>query len=479
MMDICLTVFVKNKGGRLRECLQSFLPYIDCFCICITSITNDISKIIKEETESYVGCLFEYPVDGSHNRNKVLKEAEENFPNCYYVMIDDSFILDGGYQFRNMVKNGTKSAYAVLIQNEVTAYHSIQIIKKGLRYKYRVHETIVHEDETIILEGFRFINHHVVRPKEVLEHDLPLLYLDHKDYPNDPSLLFLIGKTLYDKGDIEESGEWFKRRIIANRKKTFSEECYQSMMYICLIATHRKIDQKELSVMYLGIHKKYPSYAEPLYYASKCLSAQGKHSDAILVLEMASIIPFQPRLSTNFKIYREDIPKELCTYYFNSDTEKCVLWIYTKYTKPNRPFDFLYESYLRYLHRIQPRMPFANLILSYRDTLSAERLEELLSHTILSFSEEELQSYKDIITNYSIQHVLVLNRVDRIPFFPNIKNIHLLVQSDRPEGTLRNFPSLCSIIARDALHSVQLKQFLPSFAELVCTLAEWKNTYLS
>lgn len=477
-MNICLTAIVRDSGEVVRRMLQSFLPYIDTFCICDTGSTDRTLEILHEETASYEGCVIQCPFSNfGHNRNVVLEEAENRYPGSYYVMVDDSFILENGYGFRQKVRSGKEPAYSVVIENEETSTVSVRIVRKGLRYRYRVHERI--PVDAPLLDGFRFVDvrpaEHRLRTALRRPSDLDNLHLDLALYQDDPRLLYYIARTMYEIGQKEEAGKWFMRRIVAQRPGACPIECYQSMMYIVLLAENRNAEPLELVKLYVGIHKRYPQYAEPLYFSAMSLMDIRQTEEAISLLEIACEIPFQPHLGAKREVYAL-IPKALCSAYFRTDKEKCVSWLYRNYTKCERPFDFLYESYLRHLHRISPRIPFVVPVLVYRHHRTAKELYDLLSFETVSFSEDEVTSYMDIVSNYSIQHVLVLDRVDRIPFFPNVGGVHLILQTETP-GVIEPFRSLQAVVGRDAEHVERIKaSYLPhKLHPLACTLDRWKE----
>lgn len=482
-MNICLTAIVRDSGELIRRTLQSFLPYIDYFCICDTGSTDNTLQVLLEETTSYEGSIFQCPFsDFSHNRNVVLEEAESRFPGCYYVMVDDSFLLENGHGFRQTVRHGKEPAYSVIIENEETASASVRIVRKGLRYRYRVHERIV-VDDAPILQGFRFVElrtpEHRLRTARRASSDLEKLHYDLVEYPDDPRLLYYIARAMYDRGEKEEAGKWFMRRIVAQRKGACPVECYQSMMYIVLLAEHRNADPLELVQLYTGIHKRYPQYAEPLYFAAMSLMDVRRTEEGIGLLERAFEIPFQAQLGAKRSVYAL-IPKTLCGAYFRSDKEKCVSWLYRNYTTGEKPFDFLYESYLRHLHRFVPLIPFFVPVIVYRHHLTKEELHEVLSFQTVSFSEEELRSYRDVVSNYSIQHVVVLDRVDRIPFFPNVGGVHLIVRSEGLQGgLLEPFRSLQAVVGRDAEHVERIKgSYLTHRTQsLAFTMERWKEVF--
>jgi glycosyltransferase involved in cell wall biosynthesis len=472
-------MIVKNSGEILRQTLRSFLPHVTHFCICDTGSTDNTQEILIEETELYSGFLFKEDfVDFSHNRNLVLERAEQLYPDCYYITIDDSYTLENAEAFAAFFEAATDPAYLVFIRNEETQYLSTKISTKGMRYRYRIHEIIDPPEQPRLVRDFLFLEHrpadHKKRTAERAEFDLACLRKDLKDYPKDPRLMFYIARTLYNQDKLLEAAQWFRERILLDGSRY---EKYQSMIYITLIAERTSHEPKELLGLYLGIYELFPEYNETLYYAAVNAAELGYHKKAIKLLEKAYYSPVRAEFCNKHIVLQNEVPKMLCSYYFKTDLQKCVPFLYRHYIANELEFDYVYESYIRHIFRIRPVIDNRTSWVVYSDNLAPTDFRQAIQLSdAMVFDQTQQDTYKLVVTNYAVDWLLVLNRVDRIPFFPNIKNIFLLITKDVPEGgSLECFPALRGIVAKDELHAARLKEkyLSGSAARLVIELSKF------
>jgi tetratricopeptide (TPR) repeat protein len=330
-----------------------------------------------------------------------------------------------------------------------------------------------------IIRDFVFIEHrpleHKKRTAERAEFDLKCLRQDLKENPKDPRLMFYIGRTLYNQGKLLEAGQWFKERVIIEAGSRY--ERYKSMVYITLIAERTHHSPNEIMELYLGIYKMFPEYKEPLFYAALAAADMGQHDRAIMLLEQSYYSDQRPEFCDKHIVSDREVPKMLCSYYFKTDVSKCVPFLFNHYVSKDLHFDYTYESYLRYIFRIHPLAPCMSKWIVYSDNLSVETFREVIPlQNATVFDGTRDLAYRALVTSYSIENILILNRVDRIPFFPNIANVYLLLTKDVPEGgSLECFPSLRAIITKDDAHSENIKEkyLSPSASRLVITLASF------
>lgn len=473
-------MIVKDSGEILRTTLRSFLPHVDHFCICDTGSTDQTPQILLEETEFYSGFLFKEDfVDFSHNRNRVLEMAEKLYPDCYYITIDDSYTLDNPAGFDEFFETAADPSYLVFIRNEETQYLSVKISTTGMRYRYRIHEVLDPPEPPKIIKDFLFREHrsadHRQRTKNRSEFDLVCLRKDLEDRPKDPRLMFYIGRTLYNQDKLLEAAEWFKERVLIDGGSRW--EKYQSMVYITLIAERTHHSPQELLDLYLGIYTAFPEYKEPLFYAAVAASETGNHERAIQLLEKSYYTPQRSEFCDKHVVSEREVPRMLCSYYFRTDLEKCVPFLYKHYIARELPFDYAYENYLRHIYRINSKAAFPTKWVVYSDNLIAsDFMEAIPIKDVQVFDESRQKEYRDTVTSYAIDNLLVLNRVDRIAFFPNVTNVYLMLTKDMPEGgSLECFPSLRAVIAKSDDHAVRVRDtYLSSSAgKLLITLDQF------
>lgn len=455
MKTICLTMIVRNSGEILRETLQSVLPYVTSYCICDTGSTDNTMEIIKEECKNKRGILFEEEfIDFSYNRNRVLEEAEKHLPSDYYFMLDDSFILHYPEELVNYLENNDKLYYATLIKNEDTTYLSGRITTTGLRYKYAIHE-IVYTD--IIPEIVPKCYIHEKRPEEHSERtskrrDFDLLHLekDNEKYPNDPRVMYYYARTLYHSGEYEKSSELFKKRLTCP-ESMFTYEVYNSMLYLTLLQErNEEKSMVPISELYKSIHQAFPKHAEPLFFAALAHRRKSEHKQAIECLEKAVEIKMDQSIGVKFLIYEEYIPKMLANYYFKTNMEECIRLILHYYIIPKKPFDFMYESYIRHIFRICPTHPSTHDIVVYHKDGKYNS----------TYSDKTYDDYIKEISNYEIKDLIVCEEAELIPYFPNIKRIHYLIEGNDLSGMIELFPMLHTIICKDDDHKKYLLENL-------------------
>jgi tetratricopeptide (TPR) repeat protein len=472
-------MIVKDSGEILRQTLRSFLPHVDHFCICDTGSTDNTPQILLEETEYYSGYLFKEPfVDFSHNRNLVLDAAERMYPQCYYITIDDTYLLENPGGFDEFFEKATDPSYLIFIRNEETQYLSLKVSTTGMRYRYRIHEVLDPPEPAKIVKDFFFIEKrpvdHRKRTADRAEFDLVCLRKDLQENPKDPRLMFYIGRTLYNQDKLLEAAQWFKERVLIDTGSRW--EKYQSMVYITLIAERTHHHPKELLELFLGIHKMFPEYKEPLFYAAVNAAEIGEHDRAIELLEKSYYSPQRSEFCDKHVIAEKEVPRMLCSYYFKNNLEKCVPFLFKHYVQRELDFDYTYETYLRHIFRFNPKVLFETKWVIYSDNLSPEDFLTAFPpfrDVSMVFSSAQENVYREVVTNYAVSNLLVLNRVDRIAFFPNVTNVFLMLTKDTPEGgSLECFPSLRAVIAKTDLHETKIKEtyLSPSAGRLVITL---------
>ena len=143
-----LVMIVKNSGEILRNCLKENKKYIDHWTILDTGSSDNTKQIIEDELSSIPGNLYSEPfIDFATSRNRSLELSSKS---CKYtIILDDSYILHGGYKLRQTLQKSKSTCFSIKIGNLVdnfirNEYISNRIFKTNdrLRYKYRVHEIL-------------------------------------------------------------------------------------------------------------------------------------------------------------------------------------------------------------------------------------------------------------------------------------------------------------------------------------------------
>jgi hypothetical protein len=249
------------------------------------------------------------------------------------------------------------------------------------------------------------------------------------------------------------------------------------MVYIAMIAERTSHPLPEVIELFLGIYKMFPEYKEPLYYAATAATESSQHDKAITLLEKFYYSETRAEFCDKHIISDKEVPKMLCSYYFKTNLKKCIPFLYHHYIERELEFDYTYESYLRYIFRMNPRAPHPSKWVVFSDNLLPENFSiaiPLQNATVFDESQED--QFRMIVTSYAIENILILNRVDRIPFFPNIENIFLLLTKDTPQGgSLECFPTLRAVICKTQEHVDKIRDeyFSSSARKLLITLDQF------
>ena len=460
MTTICLVAIVKNSGDILRESLQSFLPFIHSYCISYTGSTDDTMDMIRTECSSKPGYLFSEPfIDFSTNRNRVLMEAEERFPSDYYIMIDDSFILQNGKELLPFLEKNKHPYFCFVIKNNECEYLSGRVTTKSMRYQYRIHEVIKTNVIPITIQHCFLLEKsdpkQAIRSKHRFESDLILLKEEMKDHL-DPSFIFYYAKTLFHLDRLSEAKTYFENRIFLGDSPY---EMYSSFMYLAMIESDPLLKYEK----YLSISESFPNEAEPFFYMGICLHEMKQYKNAIFHLEKGVRCPMG--MFSKYIINEVYLPRLLAKFYYIINKESCLSFLYEKY----HSFDFIMESYLlNILHNVSIA-PYHFQLVVFHPT----------GDHMSTFSEKTLTEYQSCVSFRNIHDLIVYDATDRIPYFPNIKRIHYVLETELPKGTmLESFPMLTTIVYHNEEQLKSLENTYPYLSHLVkhIDLFEFKNT---
>ena len=270
-----LVMIVKNSGEILRKCLINNRQYIDHWTILDTGSVDNTCDIIKEELKDIPGNLYHSDfVDFSTARNKSLELSSKT---CKYIIIlDDSYIIDGGKYLLKFLKKSNNSCLSLIIgtmenNNLHNQYYSKRIIKTSynLTFKYRVHEEIDFlntkyiEDKRIFLNDVK-TKDHSIRSNKRYKNDIKMLLLDFNEkYNNDPKIIYYIGMTYSNLHEYENSIKYFE--ILKNMKYIYVDYIYAGYYYSACIKFYIDSDKEKLKNELIKIISLFNNYPIPKY----------------------------------------------------------------------------------------------------------------------------------------------------------------------------------------------------------------------
>lgn len=317
-----LVMIVRNSGEILQKCLEENKKYIDYWTILDTGSTDRTKEIINKELNDIPGKLYEEPfIDFSKSRNRSIELSSKT---CKYtIILDDSYILNGGKYLRDLLSKTKHSCLSIRIGNYINNYlrndyTSIRIIKstENLRYKYRVHEHIDVKKKIEILDERIFINdietmEHKNRSVNRYNKDIELLKKDLKENPKDARILYYLGKTYYNLENYNDALYYFNK---INDIRNIDIEYIYSYNYDRICTEYMKdgnIDKMEMSL--LNIVNKFKNRKEIEYKLSIIYKDRGQNEWAD---ELITKIINSPKPKLVHTILENDIYEYLIPYLY-------------------------------------------------------------------------------------------------------------------------------------------------------------------
>jgi tetratricopeptide (TPR) repeat protein len=266
-----LVMIVKNAEDTIEKTLRHAKPLISRYTILDTGSTDNTIPLIRKTMEGLQGDVFQEPfVNFEVSRNRAFDLASPS-PCKYFIVLDDTYIVENPEAFKKEVlARPLAQAYAVLIKTGDQLYKNIRITRtdSGLRYKYKVHEVInVDESKTQSLpESCMLIDNvntrHMTRTHMRQESDYKNLLSDLERFPNDPYVLFNLGRNRLNMKKTDEAIEFFKKRLFIKNYDTTYFEC--SNLLASLYQKKNESPDRIINMLNLSIEAN-PEKAETYY----------------------------------------------------------------------------------------------------------------------------------------------------------------------------------------------------------------------
>jgi glycosyltransferase involved in cell wall biosynthesis/tetratricopeptide (TPR) repeat protein len=312
-----LVMIVKDSEQVIQPVLESCIPYINHYTILDTGSLDNTIKIIQSTFKDKIkGNIFQEPfVDFSTSRNRVLELAGDR---CQYtLMLDDTYILQGGEKFIKKIKKTMKESYNVRIfdKQDQQIYYSTRVLStlKKYRYQFRVHEIpkldkipYQLDDEDIFLLDDK--SKTVQRSIHRYNKDIQNLLLDLKDKTDPLRSLYYLGLTYTITENFIEAEKYFEERIKISRIQ--DEYLYQSLYNLALIKYKLGRNSTDIQNLFINSLKIFPNRGEPLYQLAVLYYKNGNISEAHFLLEKTIYlqVPLKYNLEVDLSIYSIKIP---------------------------------------------------------------------------------------------------------------------------------------------------------------------------
>lgn len=213
-VSIAATLIVRNEARCLARCLTSVAPFVDKMVVLDTGSTDD-SVAIAKAAGAEVHHL-PWPDDFAAARNHVLACADAD----WNLVIDaDEWIMSGGEALRDWC-SGPEQLGRICIESDTQDGAGAgrnwitRLLPRGVRFEGRVHEQVASSLPRVRLP--LHVGHDGYRAEQIAEkrdRNHALLLREHAEQPDDPYLLYQLGKDAQMRGDLPAACDYFAQAL--------------------------------------------------------------------------------------------------------------------------------------------------------------------------------------------------------------------------------------------------------------------------
>lgn len=268
---ICLNMILHNAAEHLRPTLESTLPWIDTFCLSVSTTTDDSTQsIVREVLRDVPGCIVRHEgdlVEGSFGKTRQQALAmARSFCNAddYILWLDAGDVVG----FDRKPEPQGDGAYAQVLYG-TCQFRRVHLVRASAPWvwRYRVHETLVSPYQAHVpqLDGF------VVRAR--VAEDSPEKWLryaklseaDLKEHPEDTRVVFYAAQNWFAAGKHGRALTLYRKR---EEMGGWDQEVFYSIMRqaMCLEWLHMP---HAAGNEYIRAWQFMPSRAEPLRHLAR------------------------------------------------------------------------------------------------------------------------------------------------------------------------------------------------------------------
>ena len=293
---LSLCMIVRNNETTIRPCLESIRPWVDEMIVVDTGSTDATPRICEE-----LGAkVFHWPWcdDFSAARNQSLMHATGEW--LFWMDSDDEIYENCGRQLRQLA-DGTHNpeilGYVVPVHcpgpdsdgpYDVTVVDHVKLIRNrpDLRFEFRIHEQILpairraggdvaFTDIFVVHSGS---DRSATGREQKLQRDFKLLFLDLKDRPDHPFVLFNLGMTYADTDQHADAVHWLKRCL----QVSSPQESHVRKAYALLVSVLYKQSRFDEALVACQEGRRiYPADKELLFRQAMLHHQVGKLDDAV------------------------------------------------------------------------------------------------------------------------------------------------------------------------------------------------------
>ncbi|HLJ94439.1 MAG TPA: glycosyltransferase [Gemmataceae bacterium] len=271
-MPVSLCMIIKNEEANLPACLGPVVDLVDEIVVVDTG-SADRSREVAASLGAHV-FDFTWVEDFSAARNESLRHATA--PWIIWLDADDRVDEANRAKLRTVLDSLGDENAAYMMQTALVSGTSLPRLVEHLRlfrnhpeirWRYRIHEQIrpaVAQQGAelrrvdVVIQHVGYLDAELLQRKS--ERNLRLLLLDHADQPNNPDLLFHLGKHYF--GHEDAKALFYLQRCLLFARR---DDPSVASLYVLLGRTLRRLgrNQEALAIYCQGL-ERYPGDVELL-----------------------------------------------------------------------------------------------------------------------------------------------------------------------------------------------------------------------
>lgn len=305
MDKISLCMIVKNEADNLKDCLGRAAGYVDEIIVVDTGSTDNTRKIALNYADKVYDFLWKD--DFSAARNYAISKAG----NPYILVLDaDEWLQDiDRDEIEKQIQVYPEGIGRILIISQYTRENHVYkqkervgrlFSKEFYQYEGRIHEQLVplhgmtamqsnsnYYDVPVVVEHLGYEGNLDVRRRKT-QRNITLLKRVQEQNPEDPYLLYQLGKSFYMEEEYEKACEYFGQALYfdLDPRLEYVQDMVESYGY-ALINT----EQYETALQMINIYDEFSHSADFLFLIGLILMNNGRFEEAIKEFKKAAMKP--------------------------------------------------------------------------------------------------------------------------------------------------------------------------------------------
>ncbi len=310
-------MIVKNSADTIRKTLTYARPLVSRWTILDTGSSDGTQDIIRSTMEELglPGTLYEEPfVDFETTRNRAFQLATKQC--THYIVLDDTYLVQNAAAIQAYVagRPGIK-AFNLVVHTDQDFYYNTRItrVDSGLRYKYKVHETIDYPVERTVnipkSVGYLFDNTNSTHTRRTLlrqERDYRHLLSDLERFPENAYVLFNLGRNRFNLKKYKEAAGYLQRCIYCKDLGGFG---YDAALILASIYQKNKESSERIINMFKFAHELDPERIDALFHmATEYYGAQDFKEATRYVKKAWKLLQNTDNISGTLQMRNVEIP---------------------------------------------------------------------------------------------------------------------------------------------------------------------------